>query len=61
VGYGRDEIAGGLARAFDPAFRKGLAGLRNPYGDGAAAPRIARILTEVELGPRLTRKRFVDS
>lgn len=61
VGYGRDEIAAGLARALDPAFRKGLAGLRNPYGDGAAAPRIARILRDVELGPRLTRKRFVDS
>jgi hypothetical protein len=24
--------------------------MRNPYGDGAAAPRIVRILREVELG-----------
>lgn len=61
VGYGRSEIAAGLVRALDPAFRLGLAGMRNPYGDGAAAPRIAQVLRTVELGPRLVRKRFVDS
>ena len=60
VGHGRGEIAAGLARALDPAFRRGLVGMKNPYGDGAAAPRIARVLAEVELGPRLARKRFVD-
>lgn len=56
----RDAIAKAIRRALDPAFRRGLAGLVNPYGDGHAAPRIARVLREVELGPRLTRKRFVD-
>ena len=61
VGHRRDEIAAGLARALAPAFRRGLAGMRNPYGDGAAAPRIAEVLRKVELGPRLVRKRFVDS
>src|SRR5882724_848955 len=60
AGHGRDEIATAISRALDPAFRRGLAGMRNPYGDGAAAPRIVRILREVELGPRLARKRFVD-
>ena len=60
VGYGRDEIAAGIRRALDPAFRRSLAGLANPYGDGHAAPRIVRVLREVELGPRLVRKRFVD-
>lgn len=59
VGHRRDEIAAGLARALAPAFRRGLAGMRNPYGDGAAAPRIVRVLREVDLG-RLPRKRFVD-
>jgi UDP-hydrolysing UDP-N-acetyl-D-glucosamine 2-epimerase len=59
VGHDREAIAAGVRRALDPAFRRGLAGLVNPYGDGAAAPRIARVLREVELGPRLTRKRFV--
>jgi UDP-hydrolysing UDP-N-acetyl-D-glucosamine 2-epimerase len=60
VGYGREEIGAGLARALDPAFRRGLAGMKRPYGDGAAAPRIARVLQEIDLA-RLPRKRFVDS
>jgi UDP-N-acetylglucosamine 2-epimerase (non-hydrolysing) len=56
----REAIAEAIRRALDPAFRRGLAGLVNPYGDGHAAPRIAAVLREVELGSRLTRKRFVD-
>jgi UDP-hydrolysing UDP-N-acetyl-D-glucosamine 2-epimerase len=60
VGHGRAEIAAGIARALDPGFRRRLAGLPNPYGDGRAAPRIARVLRELELGPRLIRKRFTD-
>ena len=60
VAADRAAIVGAILRALDPAFRRGLAGLVNPYGDGHAAPRIARVLREVELGPRLTRKRFVD-
>jgi len=53
-------IRAGIARALDPAFRRSLTSLVNPYGDGHAAPRIARVLREIELGPRLVRKRFVD-
>jgi UDP-hydrolysing UDP-N-acetyl-D-glucosamine 2-epimerase len=60
VGHGREEIAAGIRRALAPGFRAGLRGLVNPYGDGHAAPRIARVLRETELGPRLVRKRFVD-
>ena len=60
VAADRAAIADGIRRALDPAFQASLAGLANPYGDGHAAPRIARVLREVELGPRLTRKRFVD-
>jgi UDP-N-acetylglucosamine 2-epimerase (non-hydrolysing) len=60
VAADRAAIVGAILRALDPPFRRGLAGLVNPYGDGHAAPRIARVLREVELGPRLTRKRFVD-
>jgi UDP-hydrolysing UDP-N-acetyl-D-glucosamine 2-epimerase len=56
----RHAIVSAIRRALDPAFRRGLAGLANPYGDGRAAPRIARVLREVELGPQLVRKRFVD-
>jgi UDP-hydrolysing UDP-N-acetyl-D-glucosamine 2-epimerase len=60
VGHGRDAIAAGIRRALDPAFRRALSGRPNPYGDGRAAPRIVRVLREVELGPRLVRKRFAD-
>jgi UDP-N-acetylglucosamine 2-epimerase len=56
----REAIAEAIRRALDPAFRAGLAALVNPYGDGAAAPRIARVLREVELSSRLVRKRFAD-
>jgi UDP-hydrolysing UDP-N-acetyl-D-glucosamine 2-epimerase len=60
VGYGRGEIVAGIRRARDPAFRRSLDGLRNPYGDGRATPRIVKTLSEVELGRRLITKRFVD-
>ena len=60
VGPARGEIAAGIQRALHPEFRRGLAGLANPYGDGRSAPRIVEVLRRVELGPRLIRKRFVD-
>lgn len=60
VGHGREEILTGVRHALEPSFRRGLAGLRNPYGDGNAAPRIKHVLHDVELGPRLVRKKFVD-
>ena len=43
-----------------PGVVHGLAGLANPYGDGHAAPRIVRVLRELDLGRRLLRKRFTD-
>ncbi len=61
VGPRRADIAAGLMRALEPAFRARLAGLPNPYGDGRAAPRIVRVLREVSLDRRLVRKRFVDA
>lgn len=61
VGYDREAILAGIDRALAPAFRASLADLRNPYGDGHAAPRIARVLAEIELGPALITKRFVDA
>ncbi len=61
VGHGRDEILTGLQRARDPAFRRFLTGMTNPYGDGRAAPRIVAVLGRIELGQRLIEKRFVDT
>ncbi|HUN83075.1 MAG TPA: UDP-N-acetylglucosamine 2-epimerase [Terracidiphilus sp.] len=43
------EIAAAIKRALEPEFRKKLAGMINPYGDGTAAPTIARILSSVSL------------
>ncbi|HUP35095.1 MAG TPA: UDP-N-acetylglucosamine 2-epimerase [Candidatus Limnocylindria bacterium] len=60
VGHATEEIRAGLRRALDPAFRRSLAGMANPYGDGRAAPRIVEVLERIELGPRLIQKRFVD-
>ncbi len=38
-----------LERTLSPAFRQGLAGMANPYGDGTAAETIARVLATVPL------------
>lgn len=58
--HDRAAIAATVRRAVDPAFRASIAGLKNPYGDGHAADRIVPRLRDVELGPRLLTKRFVD-
>jgi UDP-hydrolysing UDP-N-acetyl-D-glucosamine 2-epimerase len=58
VENGRAEITGGLTRALDPAFRQGLNGMTNLYGDGRAALRIAERLAAVTLGRELIVKRF---
>lgn len=60
VDGGRAEIAAAIATATSPAFRAGLVGLENPYGDGRAGERIASALASVELGERLLLKRFHD-
>ena len=61
AGDSTEEIVAGIRRAASPAFRAGLRGLRNPYGDGCAGERIAEVLRTVELGDRLLRKRFIDA
>lgn len=55
-----DAIVEATERALDPSFRARLCGLRNPYGDGCAAARIVSALEQLELGPGLTQKRFMD-
>lgn len=56
----RGAISGALARALDPDFRKGLHGMKNPYGRGGAATRIVDVLKSVDINPALLRKRFHD-
>ena len=42
-------ICAALERALQPEFRKSLAGMTNPYGDGSAAETIASLLATVPL------------
>ncbi|HUP03594.1 MAG TPA: UDP-N-acetylglucosamine 2-epimerase [Bryobacteraceae bacterium] len=52
-----ESILAALATATDAEFRASLAGMRNPYGDGQAAVRIARTLASIPLGEELLVKR----
>jgi len=53
-------IADAIEMACGAGFRRGLAGLTNPYGTGHAVPRIVETLRSVELGQRLLQKSFHD-
>lgn len=55
----KESILEAVRKALNPAFKESLRGLKNRYGDGKAAPRIARVLKEIELSPRLVKKRYV--
>jgi UDP-hydrolysing UDP-N-acetyl-D-glucosamine 2-epimerase len=52
----RDAISTAVAQALQPAFRDGLRGLENPYGDGRASNRIVDVLRSVELNHALIAK-----
>ncbi len=54
----REAIMEGIRRALSPGFKASLRGMTNPYGQGAATPRVLEVLRSVELGPTLLRKRF---
>lgn len=52
-------IVEALQRARSAAFRTGITGMTNPYGDGRAAERIVRALRHCPLGESLLIKRAV--
>ena len=54
-------ILAAIDRASDPTFRAALDGLSNPYGDGRAGERIAKILLNVEIGEKLLFKQTVNN
>jgi UDP-hydrolysing UDP-N-acetyl-D-glucosamine 2-epimerase len=62
IGAGGDagSIRAAIERAVDPAFRRSLDDLVNPYGDGHAGERIAEVLATIPLDERLLVKRFHD-
>jgi UDP-hydrolysing UDP-N-acetyl-D-glucosamine 2-epimerase len=49
-------IRAALDRALSPAFREGLAGMTNPYGEGTAAQVIASVLSSVPLDGLLVKQ-----
>jgi len=57
VAADKTAILEAIATARSEPFRRSLAGMENPYGDGRAAERIATVLAEVPLGERLLIKR----
>jgi GDP/UDP-N,N'-diacetylbacillosamine 2-epimerase (hydrolysing) len=59
VGYDCQEIKKAVQKAvFDKRFRERVKRLKNPYGDGKAGKRIARILDEVKINRELLEKRM---
>jgi UDP-N-acetylglucosamine 2-epimerase len=54
-------IEAAIRRALSPRVRARIAQRRNPYGDGRAGERIARVLARVPIDDRLLIKRFADS
>lgn len=55
----RDGIRTAIARATSNEFRAGFASLKNPYGDGHAAERMAEVLRTIDPNdPRLRTKRL---
>ena len=52
-----DAIQAGIQKAMNPAFRKSLIGLKNPYGDGFAAEMIVRVLLSLPSADQLLMKR----
>jgi len=49
-------IRAALDRALSPAFRKDLAGMTNPYGEGTAAQMIASVLSSISLDELLIKQ-----
>jgi UDP-hydrolysing UDP-N-acetyl-D-glucosamine 2-epimerase len=55
----RSAIRGAIDKALSQGFRRSLAGMVNPYGDGHAAEKIVEVLTTVPLSRALLMKRNI--
>lgn len=58
VGYAAREIANAIQTSLSPGYRSSLRRIKNPWGDGMAAPRIARVLEGIDTGDRLLNKQL---
>ncbi len=61
TGRSCNAIAAAIEKGLSSSFRRSIAGMVNPYGRDGAAKNIVRVLTEVRLGSRLLKKRFISS
>ena len=57
----RVAITEAITCATSEAFRQSLTDLVNPYGDGRAAEKMIKVLSEVSLDEGLIQKSFIDS
>jgi len=59
VGHKRQEILAAIEKALtNESFLREVKKRENPYGDGKTGPRIAEILSKVEITPQLLQKRM---
>ncbi len=59
VGHDKQEIVKAIGKALtDQAFLAEVKRCENPYGDGKSGPRIAKIISETEITPRLLQKKL---
>jgi len=60
VGYNRKKIKMAIENAIrDEKFLEKVKKCKNPYGDGKTSERIVKILSEIELTPKLLQKRII--
>lgn len=60
VGYSKKEIVEAVEKAvFDEKFKRKVERCRNPYGDGKASVRIAKVLSSIRIDNQLLNKKLV--
>jgi len=55
----KDSILAGIKKGLSEEFRKSIADMKNPYDRGDVAENIVKVLSSVELGPKLLKKKFI--
>lgn len=59
VSHDKDEIIKAIKKAlYDEDFKVKVKGCKNPYGDGKAGERIAKILSKIEINNKLLQKKL---
>ncbi len=60
VGHSREDIIRAIRKALQPAFKRRIESMTNPYSARQADKKILRVLREAPLNDRLIIKKFVD-